>query len=67
MIQVKQEVINQIKKSPKAKGRLAYEFGRTTKTIDMWLDENDIMLTTAMGVRAIAEELELKESQILNK
>lgn len=65
MIQVKKEILEQLRTNLRAKGRLAYEFSRTTKTIDQWIDENDIMLTTATGLKAISEELGVRQSEIL--
>lgn len=67
MTKVKQEIIEQIKGSGKAKGRLAYVFAKSTDSIDRWLKNNDIMLTTPMAVKAIAEELEINESEILTE
>lgn len=67
MITIKQEVIDKIKGSQAIKGRLAYEFAKTTKTIDAWLNENDIMLTTAVGLRAISEELNMPESELITE
>jgi DNA-directed RNA polymerase specialized sigma subunit len=64
MIVVKQEILDQLKGHVKAKGRLSYEFVRTTRTIDLWIHNNDPMLTTPTATRAIAEELGVEESEI---
>lgn len=67
MIGIKQEVIDQVKGSTKAKTRLAYEFNKHQSTIDRWLEENNIALTTPMAVKAISEETGTPESEILTE
>jgi hypothetical protein len=62
---IKQEVIERLKGSQKAKNRLAYEFNKHVATINRWIDTNDVMLTTKQALKAISEELELKEKEIL--
>jgi hypothetical protein len=62
---IKQDIIERIQNSTKAKTRLAYEFAKHQSTIDRWLEENNLMLTTQTALKAISEELEVAESEIL--
>jgi hypothetical protein len=62
---IKQEVLEKLKNSQKARARLAYEFNKHIATIDRWIDSNSLMLTTKQALLAISEELELKEKEIL--
>lgn len=69
---LKKEITDQIRENYKnVRNRLIYEFDRTRQTIDNWADENDkgypTLLLTPMGLRAIAEELELKKSELLTE
>lgn len=64
---IRQEVLEQIKASSKTRNRLAYEFDVHSATIMRWIDENNIMLTTAMALRIISEELNMQMSDILTE
>lgn len=57
--------IAKIKKSKRCKNRLAYELDKNLRTITNWLNDNDIMLTTALAVKIISEETGLKDTEIL--
>lgn len=62
---------DKIRTTSKAKFRLSYEFDTTENTIKNWLDKNDeggvTPLTTPMGLKAIAEELDVKKSELLTE
>jgi hypothetical protein len=62
---IKPEVLNQLKSNSKAKARLSYEFNVHAATIVRWIDDANLMLTTAMALRVISEELNINESEIL--
>lgn len=66
---IKQEIIKELMGNQKAKARLAYEFAKHMKTIDRWLEGqgNHVILTTPAALAAIAEELDIKKSDILTK
>lgn len=67
MQKVRPEVIKKLDGNVTALNRLAYEFAKHRTTIDRWVRNNDVMLTTAMGVKAIAEELDIPESEVLTE
>lgn len=47
------------------RNRLALEMGKHQTTIMRWIDENDVMLTTATALQIIKEETGLAESELL--
>jgi hypothetical protein len=65
MQKVKPEVIEKLKGNVKALNRLAYEFNKHRTTVDRWVLDNNIILTTPMAVKAIAEELGIEVDQVL--
>ncbi len=62
---VKSEIIEKLKTNSKARYRLCYEFNSHMNTIERMIENNDMRLTTPMAVTAIAEELDVKESEVL--
>lgn len=57
--------IDEIMGSRRCRNRLAFLLNVHPRTIDKWLKENDIMLTTALALQIISEETGLKDTQIL--
>lgn len=66
MIQVRQDVLEKMN-TREVMNRLVYEFGRDLRTIRRWISENNPMLTTPMCVRAVSEELNIPQDQILTE
>jgi len=62
---IKQSVISKIRQSKTCKARLQLVLDKSAPTIQRYLDDNDIMLTTSNALNVIKAELGLKESQIL--
>jgi hypothetical protein len=62
---IKQSVITKIRQSKTCKARLQIALDKSAPTIQRYLDDNDIMLTTSNALNVIKAELGLKESQIL--
>lgn len=59
--------IEKIKKSKRCKNRLAYELNINPRTLETYLGNNHLLLTTELAVKIISEELDLKKSEILEK
>ena len=62
---IKQTVISRIRKSKSCKARLQLVLDKSAPTIQRYLDDRDIMLTTSKALEVIKSELGLTESQIL--
>lgn len=56
-VQLKPEIINEIKKSLSTKNRLQHELGKSFLTIQRWLKENSSKLTEFKALKIISEEL----------
>ena len=54
-----------IRENKRCRNRLQLELERNQATIYRWLDNNDVMLTTATALQIIREETGLDDSQIL--
>lgn len=54
-----------IRKNMKCRNRLAFELNKSQQTIARWLDDNDILLTTAAALQIIREETGLTDDEIL--
>ena len=63
------EAINAIKENQDCRNRLAYEMGRSGRTIERYLAENpvNIILTTAQALNIISEETKIAKSKLLTK
>lgn len=61
-----QKAIDKIRESKRCKNRLAFELDKNPRTITEWLNNNDIMLTTALAVKIVSEETKLSEAEILD-
>jgi hypothetical protein len=62
---IKQNVIALIRKSKVAKAKLQIELDKAAPTIQRYLDDNDVMLTTHAALKVIKEEFGLKEEEIM--
>jgi hypothetical protein len=62
---IKQSVITKIRQSKTCKARLQIALDKSAPTIQRYLDDNDIMLTTSNALTVIKDELSLSESEIL--
>lgn len=67
MITIKKEVLENLKSNTQVKNRLAYDFIKTTRTIERWMEENDPMLTTAQALKTISEETGIPESDLISE
>ncbi len=57
IVQIKPEIIEEIKKSLSTKNRLQFELKKSYLTIQTWLKENSSKLTEVQALRIIREEL----------
>jgi hypothetical protein len=64
---IKQNVIELLRKSKIAKAKLQIALDKAPPTIQRYLDDNDVMLTTHAALKVIKEEFKLSENQILEK
>lgn len=62
---VSDKAIAGIKGSNKAIGRLIIAFDRGQNTIENWMRDKDVRLTTPMAVQIIREETGLSDEEIL--
>lgn len=61
---IRKEIKDKIKKSNQAIASLMVVFDRGQKTIENWLDNDDIRLTTPAAAKAISNTMGISESQI---
>ncbi len=64
---IKESVIQLIRKNKKVKGLLQAALDIAPATMQRYLDNNDIMLTTKVALDVITKELGLKEKEVLEK
>lgn len=57
----------EIKSNTLAKNLLAVKMNRSVHTIEKWIKDNDIMLTTADALEVIKQETGLTDEEILEK
>lgn len=67
MLRLSQETINLINSRPDVLGGLASTMDRGIFTIQKWLRENDIMLTTADSLEYLHKSLGVSKSELLTK
>jgi NAD kinase len=60
-----QKAIDAIKKNKRARARLQLDLDKSEYTINKYIAENDIMLTTAQALKVIREETGLDDSEVL--
>jgi hypothetical protein len=65
MATIKEDVLEMIRQSKVCKAKLQIELDKSAPTIQRYLDDNDIMLTTASSLAVISKEFGLKEKEIL--
>lgn len=65
MATIKEDVLEMIRQSKVCKAKLQIELDKSAPTIQRYLDDNDIMLTTASSLSVISKEFGLKEKEIL--
>lgn len=62
---ISQKALEAIKANIPAKAALMVAFNRTHKTIENWIREADIMLTTKQALDIISEHTGMTEAEIL--
>jgi hypothetical protein len=62
-----QLAIDTLKNNKRARARLQLDLNKSEYTINRYIDENNIMLTTATALVIIREELRLDDSEILEE
>jgi hypothetical protein len=62
-----QLAIDALKNNKRARARLQLDLDKSEYTINRYIDENNIMLTTATALLVIKEELKMGESQLLEE
>lgn len=66
-IQLTKTAIGAVKKSLVAKNRLQFELGKSYQTIQRWLADNDINLTTAQALMIISESTGIPQDDLLER
>jgi hypothetical protein len=64
-MQITDKATKTVRESNKAKAALCSAFDRHMKTIELWLDEKNIILTTPTAVAAISDATGLAHDEIL--
>ena len=64
-MQISDKAIGRIKGNNILIGRLMAAFNRGQKSIEVWMDNKDIRLTTPTAVQIIREETELTDYEIV--
>lgn len=64
-MELTKNALKAIREKKECRIRLQYELNKTDATIYRWLDENNIMLTTAQALQIISEETGLSQEEIL--
>lgn len=64
-MKITQQAIDKIRGNNSAIGRLMQAFDRGQKSIEVWMNNKDIRLTTPTAVQIIQEETGLSEDEIL--
>lgn len=62
-----QIAIDALKNNKRARARLQLDLDKSEYTINRYIDENNIMLTTATALVVIREELEMEDSELLEE
>lgn len=62
---LRNDIINKVTESMVCRNRLAYEMNVHAITVKRWLKSNNIMLTTALALLIISEELGEPKDQLL--
>lgn len=62
-----QKAIDQLKNNKRARARLQLDLDKSEYTINKYISENDIMLTTATALVVIREELKMDDSELLEE
>ena len=65
MATIKNNVLEKVRQSKVCKAKLQIALDKSAPTIQRYLDDNDIMLTTASSLAVISKEFGLKEKEIL--
>lgn len=60
-----QIAIDALKNNKRARARLQLDLDKSEYTINRYIDENNIMLTTATALVVIREELKMEDSELL--
>lgn len=60
-----QIAIDALKNNKRARARLQLDLDKSEYTINRYIDENNIMLTTATALVVIREELKMDDSELL--
>jgi hypothetical protein len=60
-----QKAIDNLRSNKRARARLQLSLNKSEYTINKYISDNDIMLTTAIALKVIREETGLDDSEIL--
>lgn len=64
---IRKSILDQIRTSKKCKAELQLALDKAAPTIQRYLDDNDIMLTTAAALAVISKYTDTPESDILER
>lgn len=67
MTKISDMAILRIRKNKKIIGRIAIQFDKHYRSVEVWVENRSPMLTTPDAVRIISEETGLTESEILDE
>lgn len=64
-MKIRDSIIKEIRKSNRIKGLLCVALNKSMKSIEIYCDRHDQLLTTASALKIIREELNLTDDKIL--
>lgn len=64
-MELTKKTLKKIDASHAVKGMLADIFKRSPKTIQRWVDKNDVMLTNAAALKVYKEEFGIEQSEAI--
>jgi len=64
-MQISDTAQDKLKSNIQAKAALCSAFSKHMKTIEAWIEDKDVRLTTPIAIKAIAENTDLTENEIL--
>jgi hypothetical protein len=62
-----QKAIDALKNNKRARARLQLDLDKSEYTINKYIGDNDIMLTTATALVILREELKMEDSELLEE
>lgn len=66
-MRLSKKALDLIKENHQIKTALAYHLNKSVHTIEVWVKDNSVYLTTADALKIIKDKTKLKDSEVLEK